>query len=153
MIFRQRAILFAATGCHIGYVPFAPGTFGTLLGLPICYLWSHLEIRVAVLALLPLIAISMVIAGAGEALLKKKDPGVIVIDEIIGIMVALVGLPMNMATLFIGFLLFRFLDITKPFPIRFIERRTSGGFGIVLDDVLAGLACNATIRLVLMVIH
>ncbi|MGD2272190.1 MAG: phosphatidylglycerophosphatase A, partial [Desulfobacterales bacterium] len=81
--------------------------------------------------------------------LKKEDPGCIVIDEIAGMMIVLVGVPLDWSTVVGGFIIFRLLDIIKPFPIRILERRFSGGFGIVVDDVAAGIMANLALRLVI----
>jgi len=147
MKFRERAILFVASGCYIGTVPVAPGTFGSLIGLPVCFLLSRLNFLQSVVWILIIIFFAIAIASAAEKILEQKDPGQIVIDEIAGLAVTFVGLPFNLRTGLAGFVIFRAFDILKPFPIRAIERRVRGGTGVVLDDVLAGIYGNLTIRL------
>ncbi len=149
MKFRERAVLFVATGFFIGTVPFAPGTFGSLIGLPVCFLLSRLNLLQSVIYILVFILFAIGIASAAEKILKQKDPGQIVIDEIAGLMVTFAGLPFNLKTALAGFIIFRVFDILKPFPIRILERRVGGGTGVVLDDVLAGVYGNLIIRLVI----
>lgn len=149
MKFRDRAILFVATGFFIGTVPFAPGTFGSLIGLPVCFLLSRLNLLQSVIYILVFILFAIGIASAAEKILKQKDPGQIVIDEIAGLMVTFAGLPFNLKTALAGFVIFRVFDILKPFPIRILERRVGGGTGVVLDDVLAGVYGNLILRLVI----
>jgi phosphatidylglycerophosphatase A len=149
MKFRERAILFVATGFFIGSVPFAPGTFGSLIGLPVCFLLSRLNFLQSLICILAFILFAIAIASAAEKILNQKDPGQIVIDEIAGLMVTLAGLPFNLKTVLAGFIIFRVFDILKPFPIRILEKRVGGGSGIVLDDVLAGVYGNLVIRLVI----
>ncbi len=83
--------------------------------------------------------ISVVTAGSAEKIIDRKDPGVIVIDEIIGMLITLINAPNNILVWILGFFIFRFFDILKPFPIGVIDRRINGGIGIVMDDVLAGV--------------
>jgi phosphatidylglycerophosphatase A len=149
MKFRERALLFVATGFFIGTVPFAPGTFGSLIGLPVCFLLSRLNLLQSVISILVFILFAIGIASAAEKILKQKDPGQIVIDEIAGLMVTFAGLPFNLKTALAGFIIFRVFDILKPFPIRILERRVGGGTGVVLDDVLAGVYGNLILRLVI----
>ena len=149
MKFRERAVLFVATGFFIGTVPFAPGTFGSLIGLPLCFLLSRLNLLQSVIYILAFILFAIGIASAAEKILKQKDPGQIVIDEIAGLMVTFAGLPFNLKTALAGFIIFRVFDILKPFPIRLLERSVRGGSGVVLDDVLAGVYGNLIIRLVI----
>jgi phosphatidylglycerophosphatase A len=149
MKFRERAVLFVATGFFIGTVPFAPGTFGSLIGLPVCFLLSRLNLLQSVIFILVFILFAIGIASAAEKILKQKDPGQIVIDEIAGLMVTFAGLPFNLKTALAGFIIFRVFDILKPFPIRILERRVGGGTGVVLDDVLAGVYGNLILRLVI----
>jgi phosphatidylglycerophosphatase A len=85
-------------------------------------------------------------AHEAEIILNAEDPGCIVIDEIAGMLVTLIGLPFNMISVFAGFLIFRILDIWKPHPIRFLERKLSGGVGIVMDDIVAGVLGNIILR-------
>ena len=146
MKFGERAVFFVATGFFIGTVPFAPGTFGSLLGLPLCFLLSRLNFLQSLICILVFILFAIGIASAAEKIIKQKDPGQIVIDEIAGLMVALAGLPFNLKTVLAGFIIFRVFDILKPFPIRILEKRVGGGSGIVLDDVLAGVYGNLVIR-------
>ena len=147
MKFRERAVLFVATGFFIGNLPFAPGTFGSLIGLPLCFLLSRLDLLKSVICILVFIVFAMGIASTAEKIIKQRDPGQIVIDEIAGLMVTLAGLPFNLWTVLAGFVIFRVFDILKPFPIRMLDRRVGGGSGIVLDDLLAGVYGNLIIRL------
>ena len=147
MKFRERAVLFLATGFFIGTVPFAPGTFGSIIGLPICFLISRLDILIGVICTVLFILFAIWVAAAAEKVLKKRDAGEIVIDEIAGLIVTFIGLPFTLKTVIAGFIIFRTFDILKPFPIRFLEKKVAGGSGVVLDDVLAGLYANLIIRL------
>jgi phosphatidylglycerophosphatase A len=147
MKYRERAVLFLATGFFIGTIPFAPGTFGSIIGLPICFLISQLDIWPSVIYTILFILFAIWIAAAAEKVLKKKDAGEIVIDEIVGMVVTFVGLPFTLKTVIAGFIIFRTFDILKPFPIRTLEKKVAGGPGVVLDDVLAGLYANLILRL------
>ena len=147
MKFRERAVLFLASGFFIGTVPFAPGTFGSVIGLPICFLISRLDILIGVICTVLFILFAIWVAAAAEKVLKKRDAGEIVIDEIAGLIVTFIGLPFTLKTVIAGFIIFRTFDILKPFPIRFLEKKVAGGSGVVLDDVLAGLYANLIIRL------
>lgn len=138
--------MFLATGCFIGNIPFAPGTFGSILGLPLCFLLSKFDFSVAVILTIIFIIFAIWIAQEAEKILKTEDPGCIVIDEIAGLMVTLIGLPFNIITATAGFLIFRILDVSKPYPIRSLERKLSGGPGIVMDDVAAGICGNLVLR-------
>jgi phosphatidylglycerophosphatase A len=152
MKFREQAVLFVATGFFIGTVPFAPGTLGSLIGLPLCFLLSRLNFLQSVVWILIFIIFSIAVASAAEKILGQKDPGQIVIDEIAGLAVTFAGLPFNLKTALAGFIIFRAFDILKPFPIRILEKRVGGGSGVVLDDVLAGIFANLVVRSVIYII-
>jgi phosphatidylglycerophosphatase A len=132
-------ILALATGFYTGYLPKAPGTWGTLVALPLHLLLIQLAPPAYAAALVAFLVLSILIAGTAEKIFDYKDPGAIVIDEIMGMLIALIGAPLNPLYWLLAFLLFRLFDIWKPFPIRWIDRRVQGGTGIVLDDVLAGV--------------
>ncbi len=146
MVFKKKALEFIATGGFLGKIPFAPGTCGALAGLPVAYLLSKLDPRYAIFLLILLILFSVFISHLAESLFDQKDPGDIVIDEIAGMVVALYGLPFSPFYVIFAFVGFRFFDILKPVPIRWIDKQVSGGFGIVLDDVVAGLFTNVILR-------
>ena len=152
MTLRKKIILFLSSGCLLGNMPFAPGSFGTLAGLPICWLLSSVDSSISFILIALTIPFAIWVAGEAEQILEKKDPGAIVIDEIVGMVLTLAGLPFNATTAGLGFVLFRVFDITKPFPIGFLERRFKGGTGIVLDDVAAGVIANITLRIILQLI-
>lgn len=152
MTLRKKIILFLSSGCLLGNMPFAPGSFGTLAGLPICWLLSSVDSSISFILIALAIPFAIWVAGEAEQILEKKDPGAIVIDEIVGMVLTLAGLPFNATTAGLGFVLFRVLDITKPFPIGFLERRFKGGTGIVLDDVAAGVIANITLRIILQLV-
>ena len=146
MNFKQKSVIFLATGCYIGNISFAPGTFGSVLGLPFCFFLSKIKFSINVLLTLIFVLCAIWIANEAEKILKIKDPKCVVIDEIAGIILTLFGLPFNMTSVIAGFLVFRALDIWKPYPIRFVESKFSGGIGIVLDDVAAGILSNLILR-------
>jgi len=146
MNLRERAVLFLATGGFIGRMPFAPGTFGALWGLPLGFLLSKAGTGVAVLLLAAGLAPAAWICREAEGLIKETDPGCVVLDEIFGMTVALTGIPFDPAPVAAGFIFFRLLDILKPFPIRAFEKWFSGGWAILLDDIAAGFFTNLLLR-------
>ena len=149
MQMHRHGIVFLATGGYIGLIPAAPGTFGSLLGIPLAWLFSMLPAAAQIGAMIVFAAAAMWVAAKAEAILGRTDPGAIVIDEIAGILVTFLLIPMTVTTAAAGFVLFRVFDIAKPFPIRLLERRLSGGVAVVADDLAAGVAANIILRILL----
>ena len=139
-------IIFSSTGAFSGYVPFMPGTAGTVVGVGLYLLCCRLPLTLYVPATAGFIFFSIWVAGHAEKLLQCKDPPQVVIDEIAGYLVAMGTFPPDTGYLLAGFILFRFFDIIKPFPIGGINRKVGGGLGIVLDDVAAGIYANAVLQ-------
>ncbi|HYA02159.1 MAG TPA: phosphatidylglycerophosphatase A [Syntrophobacteria bacterium] len=146
---RNDLIVFLATGCFSGFLPGMPGTWGTFAAIPLIILVHRQPPWVQVVAVGLFFLIAVWVAGRGENLLGGRDPRPIVIDEMCGFLVSLLWLPLTPLTLIAGFLLFRFLDIMKPPPIRSLERRLRGGLAVVMDDVVAGIYTAILLRLVL----
>jgi len=145
----RRCILFLASGGFVGYIPFASGTFGTLVAFPIYWLfepWRHLSVPLYLLTWVAAVALACWIAGRAEALLGEHDSGVIVIDEIVGYLAATLFLAPTWEHTWLAFFVFRALDVLKPFPAGAIDRRMPGGAGVVLDDVVSGLYSNVITR-------
>lgn len=140
--FKQKAIVFLATGGWIGFSPVAPGTFGSLAALPICLLISLMPIGAAAIFVVTLIGLSTWIAHSAEKIEARKDPKQVVVDEICGMAITLFALPFTPFFIIGGFALFRVFDILKPFPIRWIDNNVHGGLGIMLDDIIAGIFAN-----------
>ncbi len=132
-----------ATGVYVGYLPPAPGTLGSLLGLLL--LWPLKPGTVQVLVTLFLIGVGIVVADQAARVIGGQDPPAIVIDEIAGIAVATLLLPPQVQERVVAFVVFRVFDVIKPFPARQAER-LPGGFGIVGDDLIAGLYTNLLVR-------
>ena len=143
----ERFVVFFATGCYAGYAPGAPGTFGTLVAIPLCYLLSRLSWVYAIFPLGLFTGFAVWMSAEAEKVFKKKDSGLIVIDEVAGFLVTLIFIPWSAKNVVIGFFLFRAMDIVKPFPIRSLETKLPGGWGVVGDDVLAGIYANVALRL------
>nr|MDA3897342.1 phosphatidylglycerophosphatase A [Desulfobacteraceae bacterium] len=99
------------------------------------------------------ILFSIWVAGKAEKSLKTKDPGCIVIDEIAGMGMTFLAIDFNPYLAIGGFLVFRFFDILKPFPVNYLEKRFTGGTGVVLDDVVAGIMSNIVLQVVLLVLR
>ena len=140
-----RAALVLSSWFGVGRLPKAPGTFGSLAALPVVLLMSGLGPVVGAVFLVVFVGLAIRAAGITEQVLRQRDPGVIVVDEVAGMLVALYLLPATWGFLAGGFFLFRLFDIVKPFPIRRLER-LPGGAGVVLDDVLAGVFANLALR-------
>lgn len=149
MALSRRLIILVATGGYVGNSPVAPGTVGSIWGLPLAFALTQLPLSLASGILIALSVGAIWVAGHSATLMGRKDPGAIVIDEVVGMAVALLGLPFTPATILLGFILFRLLDITKPFPVGWLDRRLSGGVGIVADDVAAGIMVNLILRVLL----
>ncbi|MEE8575579.1 MAG: phosphatidylglycerophosphatase A [Thermodesulfobacteriota bacterium] len=146
---KQSIAKFLATGAYIGLVPFMPGTFGTLWGVVLAYPVSRLGPVYAAIAIICCTLVAIPISAVAETALGKKDPSSIVIDEIAGFLVAMFLIPFTLINVIIVFLLFRFFDIVKPYPISLADKRLHGGLGIVLDDIIAGVFANIAIRIIL----
>jgi phosphatidylglycerophosphatase A len=128
-----------AFGLGTGLAPVAPGTAGTLVGVPLFLLMAPLALPLYLLVTLLLFIAGVYICQRCSDDLGVHDHGGIVWDEIVGYLVAMIAVPSEPLWLLSGFLLFRLFDILKPWPIRWADRRLAGGFGIMFDDLLAGL--------------
>jgi len=140
--------LFLATGFGVGYSPVAPGTLGTLIAIPVYYFLSNISSPLYEITLIGFFFLSVWISENAEIFFGKKDDQRIVIDEIVGFLITMLWVLKTLPFIIMGFFLFRFFDILKPFPIRRMERKLKGGFGVVLDDVAAGVYANIILRLI-----
>jgi phosphatidylglycerophosphatase A len=145
----DRLITLLATGFGAGFSPKGPGTAGTLIGVPIFLLANRLPIIGYMAFVLILTAVACIIADRAGVLLDETDSPKIVIDEIVGFLITMTWLPTTWQWLLAGFLTFRVLDIFKPWPIAFVESKISGGTGVVMDDVCAGLIANIFLQVTL----
>lgn len=141
--------LFAASGGGVGYFPFAPGTVGSLLAVYFLWLFRQLSIFAWLSLTLSLLVIGIWSAGKTCQILKKKDASQIVMDEIVGMMITMIGIPITPFWLLIGFLWFRLLDIVKPSPAKYCDEKVPGGWGVMLDDVVAGIYGNIILHLMM----
>ena len=148
---RNDLVVFLATGCFTGFLPKMPGTWGTLAAIPIVIITHRLTSIMQPVVAVVFVTFAAYIAGRAEILFEDRDARPIVIDEMVGFLITLLWLPLNFLTLCLGFFLFRLFDIVKPPPISTVEKRLHGGWSIVLDDVLAGVFANVTLRLLLIV--
>ena len=145
----DKAILLLATWFCSGLVPFAPGTWGSLLALPFVAVAYYPGFAYSCLSLIIIFLVSIPVSGRASQLLKKEDPSAVVIDEVTGIFVSMFLIHVSWTSIVCGFILFRIFDIIKPFPVGLIDRKIKGGTGIVLDDVMAGIYANVGLRIIL----
>ena len=136
----------------VGLVPAAQGTFGTLAAMPLAAAIAQLSPVAGAYVLFFFILMAIRVSARSAAALGNDDPGEVVIDEAAGLLVTLFLLPATMPNLWLGFVLFRLFDILKPYPIRRLEK-IGGGAGIVLDDLLAGVYGNVSLRLIALVLE
>jgi phosphatidylglycerophosphatase A len=132
-------ILFLAFGFGSGLAKKAPGTFGTLSAIPVYCLFAQADLLVYGLLTLIVTVVGVRICGIAAEKLGEHDFGGIVWDEIAGFLITMWLVPLTWQTVIAGFILFRFFDILKPWPIKWLDQQVQGGLGIMLDDVLAGL--------------
>lgn len=136
-----RVVQFIAKGLGTGWFPKAPGTAGSVLGVVIAYylLTSVPSLLLQIISAIGVSFLAWVSIFYYEKLSGKHDDSQVVIDEIAGILICFLGLPLNLPVLLAGFLLFRFFDIVKPFPISWADESVPGAFGTLLDDLMAGV--------------
>jgi phosphatidylglycerophosphatase A len=151
----RQLLVFIATGAWTGYAPFAPGTFGSIVGLIATCLIFAPTWRRSPTAFLLVFAILFVIAcwvaGRAESILGEHDSSKIVLDEVLGMVATMFLNPTGMdraglISLAAGFALFRIFDIIKPFPASLIDRRVRGGTGVMLDDMAAAVYANLVLQ-------
>jgi len=143
----DRLYMFIATGAYSGYLPRAPGTWGSALGVLIWFGLAQLRAGTYWSIVGLLFVVGVISAGAVEKIVDRGDPGLIVIDEIVGQLITLSLVPVHPWVCLAGFVLFRLFDILKPFPIGWIDQNFHGGVGIMLDDVVAGGCAMAVLQL------
>jgi phosphatidylglycerophosphatase A len=137
---------YIATLGFIGYLPFAPGTFGSLSAFAVFVLLKP-TVFIHIIILLFIIPIAIISSHHAEKLLNDKDSRHIVIDEFCGYLISVLFIPYSTGFAITAFFLFRFFDILKPFPIRKIESVLSGGKGIMADDIAAALYTNIILQI------
>lgn len=141
----QKLTTFLATGCYTGYLPFAPGTWGTLVGVLLFYFVRYLPQEAYAATVVAFIALSVWVSNQAQEIFGEVDPQKVVIDEVAGFLVTMAFHRTDIATIAAGFILFRIFDVVKPWPIKWIERRFTDGRGIVFDDVAAGVYASAAL--------
>jgi phosphatidylglycerophosphatase A len=141
---------FTATAFFSGHSPVAPGTAGSLVGLFLFWPLQGRSLSVVAAALVGVFLLGWWAAGRLARRLGVHDPGMVVIDEVLGVWVALFGLPFTPGVAVIGFLLFRLFDVVKPYPAGALEH-LPGGLGIMADDIAAGLYANLALRVAFLV--
>lgn len=142
----NRFFLLFATGLGVGYSPIAPGTTGTLVAIPIYFFLSYIPFPLYELTLVSFFFLSSWISEKAEIYFGKRDDPRIVIDEMMGFLITMLWVPKTTLFIVLGFFLFRFFDIVKLTPIRRMEK-VRGGYGVVLDDVMAGIYANIVLHL------
>ena len=140
---------FLALGAGSGLAPVAPGTFGTLAAIPLLFImpsnpWLYSAITVV------LFVVGVYLCGSCASYLQTHDHPAIVWDEWVGLLLTMFLVPLSIVTVILGFALFRFFDILKPWPIGLADKKVSGGLGIMIDDVLAGIMAAIVLHLLLL---
>lgn len=148
--FRQllsQPVHLLAFGFGSGLAPKAPGTFGTLAAVPLFFLMSGLapDVYFALLVVASLVGVYLCHKTAAD--LRVHDHSGIVWDEFVGLWITLFLVPSGWVWVLIGFALFRFFDVLKPWPISWLDRHVHGGFGIMIDDIVAGVFAWASLQL------
>lgn len=143
MTWAERFITFCGVGFGSGLLPKAPGTFGSAFALLFVPIWMALGFNASVIAMLVMSLVGIYICGKTAQIMGVHDDGRIVWDEFAGQSITFLPLiylgQMNWAWVLVGFGLFRLFDVWKPWPIRVIDRQVGGGFGIMFDDIIAGI--------------
>lgn len=144
----RRVHHWLAYGFGSGLAPWAPGTFGTLAAVPLYLLMQGLPLAWYLGLLGVFFLMGVWACGKAARELNAHDPSAIVWDEFLGYLLTMAAAPSGWVWVAAGFVLFRFFDILKPWPIRELDRRVPGGFGVILDDLIAGVMAWATMQLI-----
>jgi phosphatidylglycerophosphatase A len=145
----RRLILALATWGGVGFLPGLPGTWATLAALPLWYLLAQAGPWGYGLGVAALMLLGLGVAGPAQLYLGRTDHPAIVVDEVAGLLITLAGVPPTWGHAALGFLVFRLLDILKPFPIRWFEKGGQGGLEVMADDVAAGVIGRVIIEMVI----
>jgi phosphatidylglycerophosphatase A len=146
-----RIAVFVATFGYAGYFPIAPGTVGSLAGLAVYLLvWWTQSIAVEIALIVGLFGAGVWAGTIAERFFGGIDPGPIIIDEVVGMLVTLAFIPVGPSGAIAGFVLFRIFDVFKPYPAGRLER-LHGGFGVMADDAMAAIYANVMLRILLWV--
>jgi len=142
---------FILTGFYIGKIKYAPGTFGTLLAIPMFLLIQDLSLisKILFVFLFFLLSLFLLNTSYKRKVFDEIDDKSIVIDEIIGYLVFIIFFENTLFDLTIGFLLFRLFDIIKPYPISLIDKKMKNALGVILDDIIAGLFSGITLFIII----
>ena len=142
---------FILTGFYIGKIKYAPGTFGTLLAIPIFLLIYDFNLitKISIVFLLFLISLFLLSQSYKKQVFKDIDDKSIVIDEVIGYLIFIVFFDNTLFVLFSSFLIFRLFDIVKPYPISLIDKKMKNALGVILDDIIAGLFSGITLFIII----
>ncbi len=143
----HKVVLLASSFFGLGYLPLAPGTWGTVGALGVWWSMRDLTLPWFVGLTLAICAFAVWVAGRAEALYGSHDVQHIVIDEVAGLLVTVIGVPWRWQQVLTAFVVFRLLDSLKPPPIRWFDRHVEGGFGVVIDDIVAGLVGCALLHI------
>ena len=146
----DRAAVLLARGCGVGRSPIAPGTLGTVVAVPLVCLQFIWSTGVFLVFVLLFVLIAVYVSSVAEKQMDRTDDPSIVIDEMAGFLIAMTCVPLTAWSLLAGFVLFRAFDIFKPPPVSTVERRVTGGLGIVGDDLVAGIMTNALLQLAIL---
>ncbi|MCC5851919.1 MAG: phosphatidylglycerophosphatase A [Alkalimonas sp.] len=138
-----------ALGFGSGLAPKAPGTFGTLAAVPLVALLLLLPVGWYLLIVLLAWGLGIYVCEVASRDAGVHDHGAIVWDEMVGLAVTMLLVPLTLLNLLLGFVLFRFFDIVKPWPIRWLDKQVGGGHGIMLDDIVAGLMACAVLHVLI----
>jgi phosphatidylglycerophosphatase A len=141
-------LYFIAFGLGSGAAPVAPGTFGTLLAIPIYLLLQHLPLYMYLMFLVVFTLFSAWLSDRISREIRVHDHPGMNLDEFVGFFVTMINAPFGIGWIILGFLLFRLFDIWKPWPIDLIDEKVQGGFGMVLDDIFAGIFAMIIIQYV-----
>lgn len=140
---------FLAFGFGSGAAPKAPGTFGTLAAIPVYLLLAQLPLPLYLAMIVLSFLLGIYLCGRASEDMGVHDHGGIVWDEFVGFWITMIAVPTHWMLIVVGFLLFRFFDIIKPFPIGWLDKRVHGGLGIMIDDVIAGLFALIILQLIM----
>lgn len=144
----QKIGILVSTFFMIGLLPIAPGTWGSLAALGIYILMAELMWQQQFQIILALMFVGVACIALVQQKTGPRDDGRIVIDEVVGMLITVATFPIHWFWLGFGFLLFRFLDIWKPFPARYIDRHLHGAWGVMLDDVICGVYGLAILKVI-----